>query len=1358
MELRGEIIGRLLVFGIIFILRASGLQEFIERPQDLSVVKGQTAVLKCAVTNRVGMIQWGKGEINPIMLGFDRQIPGYNGRYSIIGNDQKEFNLQILNTNLDDDDVFQCQVGPADNNPGLRASAKLTVLVPPNFPDIVDYSNGSVVEVAYTEPVKKLVCISTAGRPAATIKWFRNSQEVTENVEYVTTKIANDKREDARSILTLNPTYPDDNNVQYTCQAHNNALINGPYRVTVILSVLYPPSPPKITGYKTDQVIRVNDTVQLMCTSEGGNPLAQIAWFRNNAQVDFSYSQRDNKAENELIITAERSDNDAEYRCEAWNSVNFEQPLMVTRKLVVYFAPKTATITGTREAKAGETLTLTCTTSNSNPEAIIEWIPRKETGANIRSRTEVSPNGGYITISEIDITLSNTQTSAIYTCSAENRQLGITVADTATVGVLYPPEAPVITGYIEGESIRAGDLVKLRCTAMRGNPPATLKWFKGDQEVTEVNDLSAGNIPNLEVAIVTKADDNGAIYRCEASNKATDSPLVALRKLTVHFPPAKVNISSDPVVARAGHRLRLTCTSASSNPAAEITWMHDNHKLTGTNIGMTSGVNGGKISKNQLEIIPTSADHNSAYGCRATNLVLQETIHDAITLNVLFKPEFRDKDDTVQITAGESRILNLTATANPVNGTYVLKRGETVIKAGDVISFSFEEGALTISAVSKEDSGTYTVTCTNVMGSTSFDFTLDVLYPAEIYESNPVTADAGTSVELKCLVRGNPMVPDMVTWKRDGFDMTRALPSYAEGVGTLIIENVEKTDSGTFTCLAHNGIGESTQQTIELTVKFVPVIDKAPKYSKAASEMGKVGKLECYAQGAPTVSFKWQKDGVDIVSDDVKYVIREKVTEEINYENILSIKNVVKSDYGIYQCIVTNEKGEDRLAVNFADTTKPDPPDSIEIVNFTHNSVTLKWNAGFSGGLVQHYRVRYKMAQGSQGYTQVDVQPKTSTVFTVRGLALGTEYEMSVMAYNDIGDSDYSVEVVVAKTSNLKPTSDVKKEEEKAEDMPVIIILVVCVVGIFLLALNIGLILFFVRRRKKRMENGSDTTSHTNTIELYGPNKETQLYPMTPSDESRSYGTYDKNDDDFSDDYKSYEQQQQQRQHKCVSMDDCLCLGKTTTWKDNCCFDPGDEDLKRVFLPPPEYGGVTYSHNKLDSPTFDHRHPLHTEPKHAYTPSDTDSCRKSPWTYEDPYTSKVYRGKGTFDTDYPDRGKDYSGPQYEPNGHAGGTRPKSITELSERSSRPSSRGVNKTPPPPPVRSSSKGAADIPPLPARNYESQDIPQPRYVPPPGSSTSFGNNINVINNPHYNGPSGRTPSPGQTDPTDDMRGYLV
>jgi len=98
----------------------------------------------------------------------------------------------------------------------------------------------------------------------------------------------------------------------------------------------------------------------------------------------------------------------------------------------VSVAPTKVTITGTRDAKVNETVKLTCTTTNSNPAAAITWLP--QSGGTTNSRTEDSPDGGKITISEIDIRLTGTNDKLIYTCSAAN-DLGVVTAST-TVGVL----------------------------------------------------------------------------------------------------------------------------------------------------------------------------------------------------------------------------------------------------------------------------------------------------------------------------------------------------------------------------------------------------------------------------------------------------------------------------------------------------------------------------------------------------------------------------------------------------------------------------------------------------------------------------------------------------------------------------------------------------------------------------------------------------------------------------------------------------------------------------------------------------------------------------------------------------------
>lgn len=95
-----------------------------------------------------------------------------------------------------------------------------------------------------------------------------------------------------------------------------------------------PPGRPEITGYSSEQVLRTGDTARLVCVSRGGNPLAQVYWYRNGDEVDFSYVSGGGRAENELIFTVRPSDNNAVYRCAASNQMTAE-PLSTEISLTV---------------------------------------------------------------------------------------------------------------------------------------------------------------------------------------------------------------------------------------------------------------------------------------------------------------------------------------------------------------------------------------------------------------------------------------------------------------------------------------------------------------------------------------------------------------------------------------------------------------------------------------------------------------------------------------------------------------------------------------------------------------------------------------------------------------------------------------------------------------------------------------------------------------------------------------------------------------------------------------------------------------------------------------------------------------
>lgn len=222
-----------------------------------------------------------------------------------------------------------------------------------------------------------------------------------------------------------------------------------------------------------------------------------------------------------------------------------------------------------------------------------------------------------------------------------------------------------------------------------------------------------------------------------------------------------------------------------------------------------------------------------------------------------------------------------------------------------------------------------------------------------------------------------------------------------------------------------------------------PRIVNPPILAKSASDEGSVGRLVCQAQGAPNITFQWIHEGSIISAEgSAKYLVEPTVNLDlITYQSVLKIKSVSSSDYGSYDCVARNELGFTRYTMNFNRTSKPDTPLAVRVTNRTSSTVSLRWIPGFNGGLDQYFRIRYQKFDGassegesasplvsttlvhssSQAFMYSDVYPKNATRFTVSGLDDDEEYIFSLMAYNALGESKYSEDLVKVKT--LKGTN-----------------------------------------------------------------------------------------------------------------------------------------------------------------------------------------------------------------------------------------------------------------------------------------------------------------------------------------------
>lgn len=140
-----------------------------------------------------------------------------------------------------------------------------------------------------------------------------------------------------------------------------------------------------------------------------------------------------------------------------------------------------------------------------------------------------------------------------------------------------------------------------------------------------------------------------------------------------------------------------------------------------------------------------------------------------------------------------------------------------------------------------------------------------------------------------------------------------------------------------------------------------PEIAKSPTLLRAASGTGERGRLPCRAQSSPKPKFIWRQEGKDLpVNRSYKYEVEEKKIDSLTYESVLIVEKVAPADYGAYECVAQNELGQAAETVRLDITSQPDTPLSLNILNVTHDAVTVAWTPGFDGGLKASYRVRYR--------------------------------------------------------------------------------------------------------------------------------------------------------------------------------------------------------------------------------------------------------------------------------------------------------------------------------------------------------------------------------------------------------------
>ncbi|XP_070939280.1 Fc receptor-like protein 5 isoform X8 [Macaca nemestrina] len=457
------------------------------------------------------------------------------------------------------------------------------------------------------------------------------------------------------------------------------------------IQVLIPASHPVLT-LSPEKALNFEGTkVKLHCETQEDSLRTLYKFYHDGVPLRYKSVRCEKGASISFSLTTEHSGN---YYCTADNGHGAKPSEAVSLSVTVPVSRPVLTLSSAEDLiSEGAKLTLHCEAQRGSLPIVYQF---HHENASLGNRSAHSAGGVAISFS------LTTDHSGNYYCTANNG-FGPQRSEAVSLSVTVPVSRPILTLRVPRAQAVVGDLLELRCEALRGSPPI-MYWFYHEDVTLGSSSVPSGGEASFNLSLTAEHSGN---YSCEANNGlvAQHSDTVSL---SVIVPVSRPILTFRVPRAQAvvGDLLELHCEALRGSSPILYWFYHEDVTL-----GKISAPSGGGAYFN----LSLTTEHSGIYSCEADN-GLEAQRSEMVTLKVavpVSRPVLTLRAPRAQVAVGDLLELHCEALRGSPLILYQFYHEDVTLGNSSALS----GGAFFNLSLTAEHSGNYSCEADNGLGA-----------------------------------------------------------------------------------------------------------------------------------------------------------------------------------------------------------------------------------------------------------------------------------------------------------------------------------------------------------------------------------------------------------------------------------------------------------------------------------------------------------------------------------------------------------------------------------------------------------------------------------------------------------------